>query len=236
MSYSRPNGPTHFRIGAAVGFWFPVLMKNLFRNIFLVVLLGGVLTGPAWAQTRVATVDLRKLFEGYWKTKQADAALKDRAADLDKEFKGLREDYQKAKEDYQKLLTEANDQAVSAEERERRKDAAEAKLRSIKDQEETVVAFQRQASTTLEEQKRRMRDKILEEIRGVIVSRAKSAGFALVLDTAAETPNATPVVVFNSGENDLTSAVLDQLNIGAPAEMLRPVEKKDETKKEDKKK
>lgn len=211
-------------------------MKKLFLKMFLVALLGGALTSPAWAQTRVATVDLRKLFEGYWKTKQADAALKDRAADLDKEFKGLRDNYQKAKEDYQKLLNEANDQAVSAEERERRKQEAETKLRSIKDQEETVVAFQRQASTTLDEQKRRMRDKILEEIRGVVVSRAKSAGFGLVLDITAETPNATPVVVFSNGENDLTSAVLDQLNIGAPAETLKPAQRKEESKQEEKKK
>jgi outer membrane protein len=210
-------------------------MKNLFRKMFLAVLLGGVLTGSAWAQTRIATVDLRKLFDGYWKTKQADSALKDRASDLDKEYKGLREDYQKLKEEYQKLLADANNQALSVEERDKRKQAAEAKLKSIKDTEDTVVQFERQARTTLDEQRRRMRDNILTEVRTVVNARAKSAGFALVVDTAAESNNGTPIVVYTSGENDLTDGVLTQLNAGAPVELPKPAEKKkDEPKKDEK--
>ncbi|MCU0784507.1 MAG: OmpH family outer membrane protein [Verrucomicrobia bacterium] len=210
-------------------------MKNLFRKMLLAALLAGVLTGPAWAQTRIATVDLRKLFDGYWKTKQADAALKDRASDLDKEYKGLRDDYQKLKEEYQKLLAAANDQAVSVEERDKRKQAAEAKLRNIKETEETVVQFERQARTTLEEQKRRMRDNIVTEIRTVVNAKAKSAGFALVVDTSSESGNGTPIVLYTSGENDLTAGVLEQLNAGAPVELPKPAEKKkDEPKKDEK--
>jgi outer membrane protein len=204
--------------------------------MLLAALLAGVLTGPAWAQTRIATVDLRKLFDGYWKTKQADAALKERAADLDKEYKGLRDDYQKSKEEYQKLLVSANDQAVAAEERDKRKQAAEAKLKNIKETEEAVVQFERQARTTLDEQKRRMRDNIVSEIRTVVNAKAKSAGFALVVDTTAESVNGTPVVMFTSGENNLTDEVLSQLNVGAPAETAKPAEKKkEEPKKEGKK-
>lgn len=204
--------------------------------MILAAVLAGVLTGSAWAQTRIATVDLRKLFDGYWKTKQADAALKERAADLDKEYKGLREDYQKSKEEYQKLLAGANDQAVAAEERDKRKQAAEAKLKNIKETEETVVQFERQARTTLDEQKRRMRDNIVNEIRTVVNAKAKSAGFALVVDTTAESITGTPVVIFTSGENNLTEDVLSQLNAGAPVETTKPTEKtKEEPKKEGKK-
>ncbi|MEK7707464.1 MAG: OmpH family outer membrane protein [Verrucomicrobiota bacterium] len=211
-------------------------MKNMFRRMLLAAVLAGVLTGSAWAQTRIATVDLRKLFDGYWKTKQADAALKERAADLDKEYKGLRDDYQKSKEEYKKLLADANDQAVAAEERDKRKQAAEAKLKNIKETEETVVQFERQARTTLDEQKRRMRDNIVNEIRIVVNAKAKSAGFGLVVDTTAESITGTPVVIFTSGENNLTEDVLSQLNAGAPVETTKPTEKtKEEPKKEGKK-
>jgi len=204
--------------------------------MFFAALLTGLLTGSAWAQTRIATVDLRKLFDGYWKTKQADGALKERAADLDKEYKGLRDDYQKLKDEYQKLLADANNQALAAEERDKRKQAAEGKLKNIKDHEETVVQFERQARTTLDEQRRRMRDNLLGEIRTVVNGKAKAGGFALVVDTAAETANGTPVIVFAGGESDLTSGVLEQLNAGAPLETAKPAEKKEEPKKEEKKK
>jgi len=210
-------------------------MKNWLRKLIPAVLLLVVLNGTAWAQTRVATVDLRKLFDGYWKTKQADAALKDRAAELDKEFKDLRDDHSKLKVEYQKTLADANDPAVSTEERDKRKKAAETKLTEIKDKEEDLGRFERQARTTLDEQRRRMRDNVLGEIRTAINSKATKGGYSLVVDTAAETPNATPVFVYSSNENDLTQAVLEQINAGAPVETRKPAEKKEEKKDEKKK-
>jgi outer membrane protein len=204
-------------------------MKKLIGRVILSLLLGGFCAAPAFAQTRIATVDLKKVFEGYWRTKQADAAIKERAADLDKEMKGLREDYDKAKTEYQKLLNDANDQAVSAEERDKRKKAAEAKLKSIRETEDTVVTFQRNATSQLQELNRRMRDEVLKRIREAVNAKSKSAGFALVVDTAAETVNNTPVVLFNAGENDLTETVLKQLNSDAPPESARPAAKEEKT-------
>ena len=200
-------------------------MTKSFRNLFLVLLTLGLMSASGFAQGRIGTVDLRKLFDGYWKTKQADAALRDRAADLDKEYKGLRDEYTKSKEDLQKLMTSANDQAVSAEERDKRKKAADTKLKELKDTEETIVQFEKQARTTLDEQRQRMRDNILAEIRNLVNAKAKTGAYALIVDVAAETANRTPVVLFTNGENDLTQGILEQLNLGAPADTGKPAEK-----------
>ena len=107
-------------------------MKSLLRKIVPPLLLVCLMSGPAWGQGRIGTVDLRKLFDGYWKTKQADAALKDRAADIEKEHKNMLDDWKKAKDDYQALLTEANNQTLSLEERDKRKKSAEDKFKQIK--------------------------------------------------------------------------------------------------------
>jgi len=175
------------------------------------------IAASASAQNRIAIVDLRKVFDEYYKTKAADATLKDRAGDLEKERKALTDQYQKLTEDYKKALDGANDQAVSADEREKRKKTAESKLIEIKELEQNLTQFDRQSRTTLEEQQRRMRDNILAEIKNVINTKAKSGSYSLVVDTAAETINKTPVVMYTNGENDLTVAVLAQLNSGAPA-------------------
>jgi len=150
-----------------------------------------MLGGSAWAEGRVATVDLRKVFDGYWKTKKADAALKDRAADMEKEHKGMLDDWKKAKDDYQALLSDANNQALSPDEREKRKKTAEDKLKQIKETEDTIQQYERQARTTLDEQKKRMRDSLVEEIRAALNGMAKSAGYSLVLDTPADTSPAS---------------------------------------------
>ena len=57
-------------------------MKSLLRKIIPGLLLMSLLSSSVCAQGRLATVDLRKVFEGYWKTKKADAQLKERGADV----------------------------------------------------------------------------------------------------------------------------------------------------------
>lgn len=170
----------------------------------------------AAAQGKIAIVDLRKVFDDYYKTKAADTALKDQAADLAKESKAYMEQYQKASEEYKKLLDEANNQAVSQDEREKRKKAAEGKLVEIKELETTIRQFENTARTTLEEKKRQMREKILTAIRDIIHAKAKTAGYAMVIDVAAESVNQTPVVMYNNGDNDITAAILKELNASAP--------------------
>ena len=158
------------------------------------------MSSPAWAQNRIATVDLRKIFDNYWKTKQADAALKDRQADLEKDHKTMLDDWKKTKEEYQTLLTDANNQTLSVEEREKRKKAAEDKFKQIKESEDTITQYERQARANLDEQRKRMRDRIVEEIRTAVNGKAKAAGYTLVFDTAAESANNTPVLLYSNNE------------------------------------
>jgi len=127
------------------------------------------------------------------------------------------QDRKTAREEYDKLMAEANDPAVSAEEREKRKRAAEDKLKYLRDQEEVMQQYQRQAAVTIEEQTKRLRDNILSEIRTIVNARAKSATYSLVIDVAAETVNRTPFVLYSSNEHDLTQDVLKELNATAPA-------------------
>jgi len=215
-------------------------MKSLFGRIVPALLLTLMMSSSGWAQGRIATVDLRKVFDNYWKTKQADAALKDRAADLEKDHKSMLDEWKKAKDEYQGMLTEANNQTLSLEERERRKKSAEDKLKQIKESEDTIAQYERQARTTIDEQRKRMRDSIVDEIRSAVNGKAKAGGYALVLDTVAESANNTPIVLFSNNENDMTDAILSLLNAGAPPETPKTDEKKagDKTsdKKDDKKK
>ncbi len=199
------------------------------------LLLLSFLSGSALAQGRIATIDLRKVFDNYWKRKQADTAIKERAADMEKEHTSMVNDWKKSKDDYQTLLSGANDQVVSADERDKRKKAAEDKLKQLKETEDTILEYEKRAKTTLDEQLKRMRDNILGEIRTVINAKAQSAGYMLVIDTAAESSNFTPIVLYvNNKDSDLTDTVLGQLNAGAPPETTKAEEKPPEKKAEKK--
>ena len=188
------------------------LLRTTVLTLSLVLLCGM----PAAAQTKIGTVDLRKLFDGFWKTKQAQVQLNAHKAELDLDDKTQREALKKGSDEYQKLLEQANDPAIATEERDRRKQAAADKLKQLQEAKTSLDTFERQAQITLSEQGQRMREKILAEIKSVVATQARSAGYFLVIDAAAETANATTAVIYTSGENDLTAAVLKQLNVNAP--------------------
>jgi outer membrane protein len=179
------------------------------------------------ADAKIGLVDLRKIFDGYYKTKQADTQLKERVGDSEKVMKGMMDDYQKAQDDYKKLIDSSNDQAVSADEREKRKKNAEAKLTELQDIERSVRQFRTTTQTALEEQKRRMREEILTYLKGVIADHAKKNNYTHVFDTAAESANQTPILLYTTGMNDFTEEVLAEINANAPAEAAKPETKPD---------
>jgi len=159
-----------------------------------------------------------KLFKGYWKTKQAEAALDQRIADLQKEIKDMADGLDKAQADYSHLLEQANDQALSTEERGKRKQAAADKLKEINNSKAAIDQFNRQAQSQVLDQRQRMTANLVSEIQKAVGGKAKSSGYTLVVNSAV-----TEAVVYSSGD-DLTDAVLKQLNASAPIDVTQPSE------------
>jgi outer membrane protein len=211
-----------FSVGGGGKFCFPFPMKNILRMTLTVFLLMAFMSGSALAQTKIATVDLKKLFDNYYKTKLAQAAIQERAAQFDKDAKGMKDDLKKGSDEYQQLLGQADDQGISAEERDRRKQAVADKLKELQTNKAAIDQFDRQSQITLGEQQQRVRGNILTEIKAAVNTKAKAGGYTLVFDTAAETVNGTMTIVYTSGDDDLTDAVLSQLNAGAPIDVTKP--------------
>jgi len=209
-------------------------MKRLTSKTFLGLLLL-CFAATAWGQgTRIATVDLTKVFDKYWRTKQAQELLNERKTDLEKDFNNMVLEYKTTQTNYQKLLDDATNPALSSEEKDRRKKAAEEKLKQLKDSEEQIKTYKSQAGVTIEQQGQRLRDNILTEIRNALNVKAKSAGYTLVFDTSAESAKGIPILPYVSRENDLTEDLIDQLNAGQPKETPKTDDKKEEKKEEKK--
>lgn len=206
------------------------MMRKILRYVVPAFLVAMLMGSSALGQGRIATIDMRKVFDNYWRTKQARASIEERKADMEKDHATMLDEWKKLKEGYETSRAAASDQVVSSEEREKRQKVAEEKLKKVKDAEEGLVSFEKTARSTYEEQIRRMHDNILDEIRNVLSAKAKAANYALVLDTAGDSVNGIPVVLFTSGENDITAAVLEQLNAAAPADAAKPDSKSGEKK------
>jgi len=213
-------------------------MKILSRLIPGLVLVG-LLTSSACAQSRIAIIDLKKVFENYYKKKQAQAAIDERKADMEKDIKAMIGEYDNTNKIVQTLMTDAKNSILSADEREKRQRAAEEALKQLKEMEDSIRKYQRQAETTLDEQRTRLIDNIVVDIRKVVTDKARKDRYSMVLDTSATSFNRTPVVLFSNGENDITETVLSELNATAPLDLPKTDDTKEEKpagKKKDEKK
>jgi len=199
------------------------LMRSLIPAFLVLALLAapGMMLS-AHAQTKIATVDMRKLLNGYWKTKQANAALESRKADLRKELKDMADGLDKAQTDYKQLLSQADDPTISDTERQRRRDAVTDKSKQINDSKAAYDQFSRQAEVQLQDQVQRMTSNLITEIQAAIKTKANLAGYTLVLNSSSD------AVAYDSGAADLTADVLAQLNAGAPID-LTPAASTNET-------
>ncbi|MGH7950990.1 MAG: OmpH family outer membrane protein [Limisphaerales bacterium] len=188
------------------------------------ILLMTILSSSALAQTqfKIGTVNLKTLFDNYYKTKLAQADIQDQARQLDNDDKDMRASLTKANDDYQQLLEQSNDQALSADERNKRKQAAADKLAEIEKSKTALDQYERQAQTTLADKRQRMRKDILIDIKKFVNEKARAEGYSLIFDTAAETVNGTTAILYTNGQNDLTSDVLSRMNAGAPIDVTKP--------------
>ena len=201
-------------------------MRHILRTIFPTVLLLTLLSHSALAQSKVATVDMRQLFDNYYKTRLAQAALQERSAQLTKDDNSMKDDLKKATDDYQRLLEQANDPAISTDERDRRKQAAADKLKQLGDRRAAIEQYDRTGQATLNDQLQHMSEKIRADIQAAVNSRAKAGGYTIVLNSASEGINlgsanitVPSAVIYSISGIDLTAEVLKQLNAGAPIDM-----------------
>lgn len=190
---------------------------KIFRLTFLTVVLLAAMAISATAQTKVATVDMKKIFNNYWKTKQATASLDSRKTELRKEMKDMADSLDRAQTEYKQMLDQANDQAISADERDKRQQAAVAKAKEINASKTSLEQFQRQAEAQLADESQRMSGNLVVDIQKAVADKAKAGGYTIVLNAAN-----TEAFIYVSPDADITDSVLAQLNAGAPIDLTKP--------------
>jgi len=204
-------------------------MNISFRKVAFGLLLIVICGGSALAQGRIATIDLSKAYNSYWKKIHAETLLKDEQTSMEKELKSMQDAAKRINEEYQKLLDSASDPAISVEERDKRKSQADDKLKQLKQKQEDMVAYRDRAQVDLTERRKSAVNRLVSEIRNVVAARAKGANYSLVLDSGNEA-----AVIYASSENDITADIIKDLNANAPASGASTDDTKSDKKSEKK--
>jgi len=164
------------------------------------------------AEPRLAFIDLDRVFNEYSKTKTADAQLKAQADEFNAERKELIAEYEKLQEEFNKLRDAAQNPALNVDAAEQKKSEAEDKLVEIREYERKIRRFDESRRKQLDDQSRRMRKNIVEEMRKIIEEYARTQGFIAVMDSSGQSLNGVESLLYVDPKYDITDAILDQLN------------------------
>ena len=192
-------------------------MKKTSLLTLLAISLFAFCSGGFAADFKIATVDLSKVFTNYYKTIAASAANSNNIVAQEKEYRTMVDTYKKTEDEWRQAMTKAYDQAVPADERKKYRDKADEIAVNRQVQGETITNYLVRTESQRREEMVQHIKILTAEIRGVMDAMAKKQGYTLVLDRTAETMTGNPVVLYTSGENDLTDPLLKELNLGAPA-------------------
>jgi Skp family chaperone for outer membrane proteins len=165
------------------------------------LLLGILLLAPvsfASADLKVAVVDLSKAFDAYYKTKDAQARIKEKEEGYEKDVQDMKVDYDNMVQEAQKLKDGVNVQDLQNMERKLQETSTE-RNRELQDE---IV---------------RRHKEIVDEITKVVNDYSGPQGFDLVIDKSSSSSTGVPIVLYNSGKLvDITQDVISKLNAGAP--------------------
>ncbi len=197
-------------------------MKTILKTtlIFVLPLLltaaAGAQTAPA-AANKIATVDLKKVFDRYYKLDQVRKAFEKEEGDIEKDLKNMATDAARAQDEYKKLRDAEDDTMISSTEKAARKAKADAKEDEVKSYQADLGNYEQQAKEKLALDQQHMMDMLMQDIQAAVNAKAKAAGFSLVLDISARPANSpATVVLYSAGDNDITDEIIKQLNAAAP--------------------
>src|SRR5277367_2932875 len=143
-------------------------MKKLMQIGLLSAGLAGFGVAGRCAEQKIATVDFAKAFNSYYKTIQAGVTIRQEIADAKKEEAQMIESYKKHDEELRQLIDKANDQAVSAEQRDKNRRAADDKRAELEVDKQSVTEFERRAEAHLRAKEDQRTGDLVKEIQGVI--------------------------------------------------------------------
>ncbi|MCX7824991.1 MAG: OmpH family outer membrane protein [Verrucomicrobiae bacterium] len=169
---------------------------------------------------KFGAVDVRKIYEEYYKTKIAQRNFDESVAAYRKDQQQRVADYNKLNEEFQKLREEANNPALTADKREQKTRQSQEKLAELRRSVEALKEFEQNGQQFLNDQRRRQNEAILKDILEVIRKKSAEGAYTLVFDKSGfGSVINMPATLYADDKLDLTDIVLKELNANAPANL-----------------
>ena len=181
------------------------------RNLSSVLLL---LAGAAVfsAESRIAVIDLERVFREYYRSRIAEDVIRQQAAAYRTYLARLNEELRKLGEAARTAQSNALNIALAPAEKQKVEQEAVAARNAVREKEAEIKLFVEERSADMRRLESTKRAEIMTEIRREVAKRASAEGFEFVIDRSGKTMNDQPALLVYPERCDITNSVLRELN------------------------
>jgi Skp family chaperone for outer membrane proteins len=181
-------------------------MKKL---LLALMILGTVCTASA---QRIAVVDLKRVFDQYYKSRIAEEFLKQQAEAVKLHLAQLTRQQNTLQAEANRLATNAQNMALDAAAREKARQDAENALRQLQLKKSEIQMYLLERRREMQELEKNKRQEIIADIQAEVRKRAAAGGYDYVFDSSGKTVNDQPALLIFPEKHDISEAVIRELN------------------------
>ena len=182
------------------------------RYIFIILFIFLSITSSVCAKT--GFVNLRELFEGFYKTELAQDQINQQIEEVSFERELRLEDISQIREEIENLRSESRDEKLSEEARKNKRLQLEDRLIEMQEVQKQLRDFETLRKKQIDEQNKRMQKGLLDEIQAEIIKYGDENGYDVIIDRSAKSSLGTEIVLFVGLRSDVTAFILERLNKG----------------------
>ncbi len=194
-------------------------MRNVKKLLLPVLAMGALAFNAANAELSVVTVSMQKLFDGYYKSAEANTRLESLRENAVAEAQEKEQELQSVVETVNAKQEELQNPMLSEEAKAEKQAELQTIVQEGRQKQAEFQQWQQQTMNELNQRGQEIRRTLIEEIAKLVNEIAlKDFDADLVLDTSDIVGSGVPTVLYASDDLDITEKVLKKLNEDAPAE------------------
>jgi len=183
-------------------------------NRFIIIILFIFFLICSFFYEKTGFVNLRELFEGFYKTELAQDQINQQIEEVSFERELRLEDISQIREEIEVLRSESRDEKFSEEARKNKRLQLEDRLIEMQEVKNELRDFEALRKQQIDEQNKRMQKGLLDEIQAEIINYGNENGYDVIIDRSARSSLGTEIVLFVGLRSDVTAFILERLNKG----------------------
>ena len=189
-------------------------MKKIFLLFFTVFVLAASVFADS---SKIAVVDLEKVFREYYKSKIAEDLISRQAGVYRNYLERLANELKSAKAKAENARAEALNLGLSAADRTKAEQAAAQAFRTVSEKQAEIALYRSGREKDMQKLEESKRKEIMDDIKAELKKRAAAGGYTYVFDSSGKTTNNMGAILIYPAAHDITNEVINSLNRRASA-------------------